>query len=223
MQSVHRSVSIVGFEQELLGNIGLQINYVHKRGEDFGGGATSAAHTSRRRMWTASAPTPPARAFSGVPGLTSPARRHGSVQLSNVNGMFMRYNGLSIQAQRRMANRWQLTGSIVVSKSEGRLGSSGSSPTSSQTGTPLVVASGLSFGQDPNHFVNSDGLLIGDRPIVAQVAVRCTTPRGASRVRSELHISGRAALGPADPDRGPRLPRAADRVDGTARWQPTGA
>ena len=54
----------------------------------------------------------------------------------------------------------------MFSKNEGRIGSSGSSPTSTQGGTPQVVASGLSFGQDPNHFINSDGRLIGDRPVV---------------------------------------------------------
>src|SRR5205814_9381861 len=32
----HTDQFIVGFEQELLTNLGLQVNYVHKRGDDFG-------------------------------------------------------------------------------------------------------------------------------------------------------------------------------------------
>jgi hypothetical protein len=180
---------IVGFEQEIPGNIGLQINYVHKRGEDFGGWSDIRG-TYQPASYVDSIGTDATGKSVSVFRLTSPATTR-LFQLSNVNGMFMRYNGLSIQAQRRMANRWQLTGSIVVSKSEGRLGSSGSSPTSSQTGTPLVVASGLSFGQDPNHFVNSDGLLIGDRPIVGKLQLLYDAPWGITVGLNYTHQDGR--------------------------------
>jgi hypothetical protein len=180
---------IVGFEQELFSNIGLQINYVHKRGEDFG-----AWHDIRGTYAPATYIDNIGKDASGqsvaVMRLTSPATSR-LFQLANVDGMFMRYNGVSIQAQRRMANRWQLTGSIVFSKSEGRLGSSGSSPTSSQTGTPLVVASGLAFGQDPNHFVNTDGLLIGDRPIVGKLQVLYDAPGGITIGMNYTHQDGR--------------------------------
>jgi hypothetical protein len=61
-----------------------------------------------------------------------------------------------------MANRWQLTAGLTLSKSEGTLGSSTarSSATSNANSTAGV------FGQNPNDYVNADGLLIGDRPVV---------------------------------------------------------
>ena len=90
-----------------------------------------------------------------------------------------------------MSHHWQATGSVVFSKSEGRIGSSGNSPTAGQTGTPQVVASGLSFGQDPNHFVNSDGLLIGDRPIVAKLQFLYTAPFGITWGVNYTHQDGR--------------------------------
>ena len=57
-----------------------------------------------------------------------------------------------------MSNRWQLTGSIVLSKSEGLLGSNRPT-TSSTTPTPLAsqTATAGIFGQNPNDFVNTDG------------------------------------------------------------------
>jgi hypothetical protein len=100
--------------------------------------------------------------------------------------MFTRYNGVSIQGQRRMANRWQATGSIVVSKSTGRLGSSRSaSPTGSQTGTAGT------FGQNPNDFVNTDGRLIGDRPFIAKLQFLYEAPFGVTFATNYTHQDGR--------------------------------
>src|SRR6185503_5936732 len=122
--------------------------------------------------------------------LASPATSR-LFQLTNPDGLFSRYKGVSIQAQKRMANRWQLTGSVVLSKSEGRVGSSQSSLTSSQTGTPLVVANGLSFGMDPNHFVNTEGLLLGDRPVVAKLQFLYDVPGGVTLGLNYTHQAGR--------------------------------
>jgi len=112
-------------------------------------------------------------------------------QLTNPDGLFSRYKAFAIQAQKRMANRWQLTGSVVFSKSEGRLGSSMGSPTGAQSGTPSLVANGLVFGQDPNHFVNTEGLLIGDRPIVAKAQFLYDIPGGVTFGLNYTHQAGR--------------------------------
>ena len=121
--------------------------------------------------------------------LSDPSER--LFQLTNPSNMFSRYKAFSVQMQKRMSNRWQATGSIVFSKSEGRIGSSGNSPISGQTGTPQVVASGLSFGQDPNHFINSDGLLIGDRPVVAKLQFLYDAPFGITWGVNYTHQDGR--------------------------------
>jgi hypothetical protein len=112
-------------------------------------------------------------------------------QLTNPDGLFSRYKAVAIQAQKRMSSRWQLTGSIVFSKSEGRLGSSTQSPTGSQTGTPLVVSNGLQFGQDPNHFVNTEGLLVGDRPVVGKLQFLYEAPGGVTLGVNYTNQSGR--------------------------------
>ena len=91
--------------------------------------------------------------------------------------MFSRYNGVTVTATKRMSSNWQGTLSLVLSKSEGRLPSSNGN-TSSPAGGPAVAQYGTSgnFGRIPgvggqNDFVNSDGLLVGDRPVVAKAQV----------------------------------------------------
>jgi len=84
-----------------------------------------------------------------------------------------------------MANHWQATGSVVYSKSTGRLGSSKVSPFSSQTSTAGT------FGQNPNDFVNTDGRLIGDRPIVAKLQFLYEAPLGITFAMNYTHQDGR--------------------------------
>ena len=174
---------IVGFEQELFTNLGLQVNYVHKRGEDFGGWRDIRGQYRQVPYVDNAGVESSGQTFQVFQLLTDPASR--LFQLTNVDGMFMRYNGLSIQAQKRMAKRWQATGSVVFSKSTGRLGSSRTSPTGSQTGTAGV------FGQNPNDFVNTEGRLIGDRPIVAKLQFLYEAPLGITFAANYTHQDGR--------------------------------
>jgi hypothetical protein len=83
-------------------------------------------------------------------------------QIRNDDRMFSRYNGVAFEIKKRMSNRWQANFGLTLSKSTGRLGSSSarSTPLSSQTSTAGI------FGQNPNDFINSDGRLVGDRPMV---------------------------------------------------------
>jgi hypothetical protein len=61
-----------------------------------------------------------------------------------------------------MSNRGQATVGLTLSKSEGLLG-----PSNARS-TPVTNANSTAgvFGQNPNDFVNADGLLIGDRPVL---------------------------------------------------------
>jgi outer membrane receptor protein involved in Fe transport len=159
---------ILGFEHELAANFGLQLNYIYKRGEDYGGWAeTNGTYVPvpyvDNRGVDASGQT-----FQVLRLTSSPDDRF--FQLTNPGQLFSRYKGFSIQANKRMSNNWQMTSSIVFSKSTGILGSS---RPSTSTGTPTPIASQNStagtFGQNPNDYINSEGRLIGDRPIVAKL------------------------------------------------------
>jgi carboxypeptidase family protein/TonB-dependent receptor-like protein len=180
----HTDQYIVGFEQELFTNLGLQINYIHKRGQDFGGWQDIRGAYTRVPYVDSIGREASGQTFQ-LYRLTSDAKQR-LFELTNPDAMFMRYNGLGIQGQKRMSHRWQATGSVVFSKSTGRLGSSLSSPISSQTST-----AGLSFGQNPNDFVNTEGRLIGDRPVIAKLQFLYEAPWGITWATNYTHQAGR--------------------------------
>jgi hypothetical protein len=155
LENPHTDQFIVAWEQQLRGDAGFSVSYVHKRSEnqtaflDVGG-------TYRLVPYTA-----PGADVSEVYQLTSdPESRF--FQLSNDERMFSRYNGVAFEIKKRMSNRWQANFGLTLSKSTGRQGSSSAraTPLTSQVSTAGV------FGQNPNDFINSDGRLVGDRPVV---------------------------------------------------------
>ncbi len=180
---------IFGFEQELAANFGLQFNFVYKRGEDYGGWTDIGGRYAPATYVDSIGASASGQTFPVFRLTSSPDAR--LFQLTNPDGLFSRYKGFAVQAQKRMANRWQLTGSVVLSKSEGRLGSSTLSPTGGQTGTAQVVNNALLFGMDPNHFVNTEGLLIGDRPVVAKAQLLYDLPGGVTFGLNYTFQSGR--------------------------------
>ncbi len=180
---------IVGFEHELMTNLGLQVNYIYKRSEDFGGWRDVNGRYASA-TYVDNVGTEASGQSVQVFRLTSPAEDR-LFQLTNPDGMFSRYRGLSIQAQKRMSQRWQLTGGLTFSKSTGRIGSSMNSPTQTQTGIASPVLAGQLFGQDPNHFVNTEGLLIGDRPVIGKLQFLYEAPGGVMLGANFTHLTGR--------------------------------
>jgi len=114
-------------------------------------------------------------------------------QMTNVAGLYSRYNGFTITGTKRMSNNWQGTLSLVVSKSEGREPSSILGPASAQTGTSGTFGTNGRGGTNggPNDFVNTDALLIGDRPVVAKAQVIYRLPYGFQLSGNLQHQTGR--------------------------------
>jgi carboxypeptidase family protein/TonB-dependent receptor-like protein len=175
-------------EQEVAANLGLQVNYVHKRGydypgwQDIGGQYAQVPYVDNQGVGATNQTLQVYR-------LLSPFSK-SVFQMTNVGGLYSRYNGVSITGTKRMSNNWQGTLSLVLSKSEGREPSSTAGPASAQTGT-----SGT-FGRIPgvggiNDFVNTDGLLIGDRPVVAKAQIIYKLPWGFQVSGNLQHQTGR--------------------------------
>ena len=183
---------IVGFEQELMPAVGLQLNYVYKRSGDFGAWPDITGTYVPVQFTDSLGKEPSGKALS-LFRLTSSAS--GRIfQLATDPRMTARYNGVSIQVNKRMANHWQGTFSLVVSKTEGRNGSSLGSPTASQSSSAGGSSSGgglPGFGANPNDFVNSDGLLIGDKPVVAKTQIVYNLPWGLMVGANLQHQTGR--------------------------------
>ena len=142
------------FEHQLTDRVGISVSGVYKRSEnqsgwrDIGGTYANVQRTVEGKTFD-------------VFQLTSdPASR--LFQLTNPAGMKSTYKGVNLQVNKRLSNRWQGTFGLTVSKAEGRLGSSNARSTSLSSANSTAGT----FGQNPNDFVNSDGLLIGDRPVI---------------------------------------------------------
>jgi len=103
--------------------------------------------------------------------------------------MYMRYNAATFALTKRMSQNWQGVVSLVLSKAEGPLASSARF-------TPRTSQSSLAgtFGRDaagPNDFVNSEGRLIGDRPVVAKAQLMYRFPWGILVSGNLQHQTGR--------------------------------
>ncbi len=187
----HTNEYIVQFEQELMPNFGLQVNYVHKDGYDYPGwqditGQYSLVPYVDNRGTDASGRT------VNVYKLLSPAAQ-SLFLMTNARGpsgetMFNRYNGVTVTGTKRMSHRWQGTFSLVVSKSEGREPSSILGARSSQSTTPGAFGR---FNDGPNDWINTDGLLIGDRPVIAKAQIVYGLPWNITASANVQHQTGR--------------------------------
>ena len=183
---------IVQLEHELMRNLGLQVNYVHKRADDFPAWEDIAgqyvqmpyvdnvgidASGQTFSVWRLVSP-----ASDRVFNLTTPSGPDG-------RGLYSRYNGATVMLTKRMSNNWQGVISLVLSKAEGRIGSS------ARTGPASAQASSAgTFGQaaaGPNDWVNTDGRLIGDKPVVAKVSLVYMFPWGIMGAINAQHQTGR--------------------------------
>jgi hypothetical protein len=175
----------VGVERELVNNLGLMVHYVHKRGERYGGyqdiGGEYVADTFVDEVSGARIPVQRL--------VNDPSER--IFQLTNPDGMFSRFNGVTVQLVKRMADNWQMTSSFVWGRSTGRIGSqrpavsAAVGPAGAQTTT-----AGL-FGRNPNDFINSDGRLIGDRTAVFKTQLVYQFPAGFLAGANFVYQTGR--------------------------------
>ncbi|HKB12009.1 MAG TPA: TonB-dependent receptor [Vicinamibacterales bacterium] len=192
-KSPYSNQFIAQIEQELVANLGLQVNYVHKYGEDYGawqditGQYVPTTYSDNVGIDATGQPVTVYRLVS------NPADR--VFLQTNPAGMYMRYNGVTMMATKRMSHNWQGVVSLVLSKAEGRLASSARfSPVTSQSSLATAPSGGAQFGREtagPNDFVNTEGRLVGDRPVVAKAQLIYRFPWGVLASGNWQHQSGR--------------------------------
>jgi outer membrane receptor protein involved in Fe transport len=174
---------IIGVAQEISTHLGVSAQLIHKRGErasayqDLTGNYVPVNYVDRFG-------TDASNETIEVFRLTSPPGQR-VFELTNPEGMHTRYTGFNLQATKRMADRWQLSGSVTLSKSEGRLGSSRGGPAASQASLAGT------FGRNPNDFINTDGRLIGDRPVLFKLQGVVQLPWQITAASAFQHQTGR--------------------------------
>jgi hypothetical protein len=191
------------------------VNYVYNRSEqqtafpDIGGTYIPVPYTA-----------PAGANVSQVLRLTSGASSR-RFQLRNDDRMFSRYSGVAFEIKKRMSNHWQGNFGLTLSESTGRQGSS------SARATPLTspISTASIFGQNPNDFINSDGRLAGDRPVVLKAQFLYQMPWGIMTSFNFQSQSGRPIYQEVRPSTsltGISTRVVANQADGelrTALWQ----
>jgi hypothetical protein len=178
---------IVQVEQGLMQNLGFQVNYVVKRGEDFAGWEDIAGQYAQVPYLDNVGIDASGDTVMVWRLLTPPNDR--IFLLTTPDGLYTRYEGATFMLTKRMSNNWQGVFSVVLSSAKGRIASSArSGPSSSQSS-----ASGT-FGRDasgPNDYVNTDGRLIGDKPVVAKAQFVYNFPWRIMASANVQHQTGR--------------------------------
>jgi Carboxypeptidase regulatory-like domain/TonB dependent receptor len=175
---------IVQIEHELMRNLGLQVNYVHKRGGDYPGWQDTAGRYVQVPYVDNVGVDATGQTVS-VWRLTTPPDDRVFL-LTTLPDLFTRFHGVTFVATKRMSNRWQGVFSLVLSRAEGRI--------SSSAGTSITQSSAAgSFGRanGPNDYVNTEGRLKNDRPVVAKAQVVYSFPWQVLASVNTEYLSGR--------------------------------
>jgi len=186
-KSAYNDQVMVQLEQQIVQDLGLQVNFVHKEGADYGAWQDITGQYVQVPYVDNVGIDATGQTVMVYKLVSDPA---GRVFLqTNPDGMYMKYNGVAFTATKRMSHNWQAVYSIVLSKAEGRIGSSARA-----TSTTTQSSQAGTFGRElagPNDYVNTDGLLVGDRPVVSKLQLSYRLPYGILVATNLQYQSGR--------------------------------
>jgi len=171
------------FEQELSQDLALSVGYVYKKGHRYGGWNDIGGQYETVGYPDVEGADATGQTIPIFQLQNDPSER--LFLLTNPSEMFSKYNGGTLALTKRMSHHWQAVASLVISKSTGRLGSSTQGLKSAQS------SSAGSFGLNPNDFVNTDGRLVQDRPVLFKVQAVYEAPLGFTFGLNFVHQSGR--------------------------------
>ena len=151
----------IGIDRELLPNFGLSITYMEKWTKDLiSFDPTTGDWDDYYQLTTQTDP------------LTGDSLQvyelideYPNIQITNPDKYYARFRMISIMANKRMSNNWQLSASLSFSKMWG-LNPVGRSADPSWGENILW---NMSEVKDPNNFLNIEGRLVGDRPFTLRI------------------------------------------------------
>jgi hypothetical protein len=180
---------IVGFERELNSKMALQVNYVNKRGRDFGSWRDFVGTYVPATVVDNTGQDPTGHTITISKLTSAPGSR--KYELANSEDLFTNIHAFSANLTKRMT-RWYANAGVTYLRSTGALGGSLRS-TSIQQRSALEFSV---FGRNPNDYVNLDGRLVGDvgwqgklqgvvkLPLGFQASASFDAREGAHRIRT---------------------------------------
>jgi hypothetical protein len=183
-QTPHTDEFSLALDREINPQLRASAAYIRKRGTDFLGWTDTGGVYRQETRTLADGTVLPVSVLTNA---TSDRR----FLLTNPNSMFVHYDGLVIAREKRMADRWQASGSYTFSKAYGLQVTSNAAAAEPQFST-IARATFLTFGQDPNDLTNATGRLPNDRPHIFRAAGIVHLPWQSILVAANLqYFSGR--------------------------------
>jgi outer membrane receptor protein involved in Fe transport len=174
---------IVSLERELMKDLGVSVNYVYKRARN-----SSAWHDTTGVYEDVDVVDPTTGLRNSFKQLVSdPA--DSFYELTNQPAIMKTdTHAITAQVVKRMSKGWQLVTAYTHLDSKGVLPSTRLDLLSAQRATARFS----DFGQNPNDFVNADGVLLGNRPHTFKAQLVVQLPAGFLVGANYLFQSGRA-------------------------------
>jgi hypothetical protein len=147
---------IVSLEREVVKGVGMQLNYVNKRGRDYAAWDETAGTYVQVPFTDNLGDNPTGNTFDIYQLVSDPNDRQ--FRITNPAGMKSDVHAVSLDVVKRMTGNWQVNASVTWLRAEGRLAES-------RSGVTIQQRSGLQFrdfGKNKNDFVNTDGRLTLD-------------------------------------------------------------
>jgi outer membrane receptor protein involved in Fe transport len=168
----------VGVDHEVAKGLAISGTYIYKRSRDFIGTVTPPENYERITV-TDPVTGQPIEVFNQISDPTTIEGNH--FLITNPDFFHEEYHGFVLSVTKQMTN-WQLTGSLTISRTRGLHAGSGIGPYEDQDSSFFPFDNSI-YGQDPNDYINADGLLNGDRKYIFKL-------QGTYRLPWDLALSG---------------------------------
>jgi hypothetical protein len=154
---------IGSLERELRPSLGLQLNYVYKRGRNFAAWEDITGEYARVPYVDELGSNPTGRTLELYQLQSDPETRQ--FRITNPPDFDSDIHAVSFGLFKRMTGKWQMTASATWMRATGSLQEGQGGAGEAGTGVGIIQRGGVQFrqfGQDPNNFVNVDGRLKSD-------------------------------------------------------------
>ncbi len=184
LKAPHTDQFALGMDHEITKGLALGATYIYKRSRDFVGTINTGGTFEE---------IPFIDPVTGdtilVLNQTNDPLTDNRFLITNPDFFREEYHGFVLTITKQMSN-WQLSGSITISKAEGLHAGSGIGPYEDQDSSFFPFDNSV-YGQDPNDYINADGLLNGDRTYIFKLQGTYLLPWDMSVSGSYSAMTGR--------------------------------
>jgi outer membrane receptor protein involved in Fe transport len=150
----------IGLDQEINPTLAFSASYVYKRSRDFVG-TLNVGGVYEQIPFIDPVSGQTIMVFNQINDPTT----DNLYLITNPDFFFEKYQGVVLSLNKRLTSKWMMSGSLTISKTEGFHAGSGLGPSADQDSS-FFPADNARFGQDPNDYINAEGLLNGDRTYI---------------------------------------------------------